>query len=459
MTKNNPSPQGSTPEMALISLLDRPEISPVILSGPAGSGKTTLTASFIREAGVRGSSIAITAPTHKSLRVLKEVLESSGPLGSSFHFTTLHSLLGLKLTENEDGSFAVKPGPSPDLSLFDWIIVDECSLVGRDLLSELMRARGNGRVLFVGDPHQLPPVDSGSASVPPVFSLPFERISLERVHRQTDDHPVHRLTRTILDWRPGATRPDPISLFSDPDSLAPLDFSDPRKLLWIRGGVNAAASWADQIRKTGENVRILAYTNRRVELYNRILFRHEYGTLSTPFAMEERVFLNETTSVRGEEDEPAIVPAGEELSVLEIFPERHPDYPDIPAHRVFLSDESGMSFSVLVPDDSATHQKRIDLLFREIRTMKEGAGEKGTPSNRSEIGRLSKNAWNLKRAFAQLRHGYAMTVFKAQGSTFDSVIVDWQDMNFFREDHAFVRALYVAATRPRNRLIFSGNSV
>ncbi|MDA8111249.1 MAG: hypothetical protein M0T83_02225, partial [Nitrospiraceae bacterium] len=42
---------------ALSSLLVHPEIFSVILSGPAGSGKTTLTAAFLREAVSRGLSL------------------------------------------------------------------------------------------------------------------------------------------------------------------------------------------------------------------------------------------------------------------------------------------------------------------------------------------------------------------------------------------------------------------
>ncbi len=449
----------SPPEKDFLSLLDRPTPPSVTLSGRAGSGKTTLTASFIRAAGIRGLSIAITAPTHKALRVLREMLERSGPVGNFLRFTTLHSLLGLKLSENEDGSFSIKPGPVPDLSAYDWIVVDECSLVGRDLLVELERIRGSCRILFVGDPHQLPPVDAVSHlpfSDPPGFSIPVHKISLERVHRQEDDHPVHRLTRTLLSWTPESGRPGPLSLFPDPEELAPTGLSDPRRLLWVSGKINEAAVWADALKREGENVRIIAYTNRRVELYNRILFRHEYGDIVTPFAVNERVFLNETTGIRNEENQPTIIPAGEELSVLEIFPERHPEYPEIQAHRVYLMDESGMSFSLLVPDDSSAHQKTVDALFQEIRQRNDEIGKSGCVTDRSETRRLSKNASNMKRAFAQLRHGYAMTVFKAQGSTFDSVILDWQDLNFFRDDRAFVRGLYVAATRPRHRLIISG---
>jgi len=423
----------------------------VILSGPAGSGKTTLTASFLKAATSRGLSVAITAPTHKALRVLRETM---GHRGSPLLFTTLHSLLGLRLSENEDGSFSVTPGPAPDLSLYDWIIVDECSLVGGDLLRSLDLARGSARILFVGDPYQLPPVDSIHLETPPVFSRPYPLLSLDRVHRQTGDHPVHLLTRRLLAWRPDAGRPTPPSLFRNLPDLVPEDLSDPGKILWIPGGSREAVQWATKLGEKGENVRILAYTNRRVEHYNALLYQREYGLISTPFAPHERILLQETVGVKTSEGELRLLPAGEELTVLEIFPERHPDYPEIPAHRVYLEDETGGYFSVLVPDDALGHQKSVDTHFREIRRLKEA----GT-ADRKEIAVLSKKTWTLKRAFAPLRHGYATTIFKAQGSTFDSVIVDWTDLNRFREDRAFVRALYVAATRPRFRLLFSISSL
>jgi exodeoxyribonuclease-5 len=436
---------------ALSSLLVHPEIFSVILSGPAGSGKTTLTAAFLREAVSRGLSLAIAAPTHKALRVLRDTLAQGGFSAPHLLFTTLHALLGLRLSENEDGSFSIKPGPAPELSVFDWIIVDECSLVGEDLLDSLERARGSARILFVGDPYQLPPVDAIHLETPPVFSRPYPVISLDQVHRQTGDHPVHRLTRILLSWTPGEGRPTPASLFGDLEEMVPGDLSHPGQLLWIPGGSHEAVRWAGVLAEQGENLRILAYTNRRVELYNRLLFQREYGNVPGPFARHERVLLHETTGVKTGEGELRILPAGEELTVLEIFPERHPDYPEIPAHRVYLEDETKEGFSVLVPDDAVNHQKTIDTHFREIRKLRDSGG-----SARKEISVLSKKAWGLKRAFAPLRHGYATTIFKAQGSTFDSVIVDWTDLSLFREDRAFVRALYVAATRPRFRLLFSG---
>lgn len=445
-------PDSSDPERSLRELLNYPEVPSVILSGPAGSGKTTLTAGFLVEIMVRGGKVAVTAPTHKALRVLRESLRSAG---TGATFATLHSLLGLRLSEKEDGTYDLAPGSSPDLSFFDWIVVDECSLVGPELLSTLERLRKKARILFVGDPHQLPPVSSTALDIPPVFALPLPQIMLSRIHRQDRTHPLHSLTRRILDWDLERGRPSLGDLLNEGDDFSwPPDpeFLPRESLLRIGGGDAEILLWSRRLESHGDNIRILAYTNRQVERYNRLLFRSHYGHCPTPFAPDERVLVNETTGIRGEGGElTGLVAAGEEVTVLEIFPERHPDYPDIPAFRVYLEDDSGETFSFLVPEDASAHQAEVDRMFREIRKIRE---ERGITA-KQDSATMSRAAWKLKRAFAPLRHSYATTVFKAQGSTFDSVIVDWRDMTYFRDDRTFLRGLYVACTRPRHRLLLS----
>jgi len=65
---------------------------------------------------------------------------------------------------------------------------------------------------------------------------------------------------------------------------------------------------------------------------------------------------------------------------------------------------------------------------------------------------LSDQAWALRKAFAPLRHVYAITAHKSQGSTFDTAIVDYADLALMRSASQFNRSLYVAATRAREHL-------
>ena len=46
-----------------------------------------------------------------------------------------------------------------------------------------------------------------------------------------------------------------------------------------------------------------------------------------------------------------------------------------------------------------------------------------------------------------LRHTYAMTAHKSQGSTFGAAIVDFKDINRMGQEFEFNRALYTAITR------------
>ena len=63
-------------------------------------------------------------------------------------------------------------------------------------------------------------------------------------------------------------------------------------------------------------------------------------------------------------------------------------------------------------------------------------------------------AWALVNDFANVRHVYAMTIHKSQGSTLHTAIVDLGDVDRMRDDFDFNRALYVATTRAAKHLAF-----
>ncbi|MFN4003344.1 MAG: ATP-binding domain-containing protein [Hylemonella sp.] len=65
-----------------------------------------------------------------------------------------------------------------------------------------------------------------------------------------------------------------------------------------------------------------------------------------------------------------------------------------------------------------------------------------------EAGKWSRAAYALKAALPDIRHAYAMTIHKSQGSTFDTVLVDWRDASRSSMAPADLsRLLYVAITR------------
>jgi hypothetical protein len=63
----------------------------------------------------------------------------------------------------------------------------------------------------------------------------------------------------------------------------------------------------------------------------------------------------------------------------------------------------------------------------------------------------------LKNNFPDLRPHDASTVYKAQGSTYDTVFIDLGNISTCNNPNQVARMLYVAVSRPRNRIILYGN--
>ena len=60
--------------------------------------------------------------------------------------------------------------------------------------------------------------------------------------------------------------------------------------------------------------------------------------------------------------------------------------------------------------------------------------------------------WSFLESFHAVRHGYAITAHRAQGSTYEQVFVNSSDIFCNQNRSEAFRCLYVAATRPKKRL-------
>lgn len=130
-----------------------------VLSGGPGTGKTYTAVSFVRLllASLLANEtlhLCIAAPTGKAATHLQQILTLQNP-SLRCEATTLHRLLKLQ------------PGANRLFSNWridaDLILVDEASMIDVSLLAHLLEAVGSGsRLILMGDPDQLPPVEQGS---------------------------------------------------------------------------------------------------------------------------------------------------------------------------------------------------------------------------------------------------------------------------------------------------------
>ena len=142
----------------------------VSLIGAAGVGKTFSTVQIIKKLIKNNRKVMFTTPTHKALKVAKDMMENEG---IQIDCSTIHSFLNLKLKPNFDNGLQelIAEEFNKNKKRCDVLIVDESSMVSAELFAHIeqsIRYRRAKVVLFVGDYFQLPPVDG---EVNPVFEM------------------------------------------------------------------------------------------------------------------------------------------------------------------------------------------------------------------------------------------------------------------------------------------------
>lgn len=161
--------------------------SMMTLAGYAGTGKTTVVSELVTRLADQ-LHIAVAAPTNKAVGVLREKVASQN-LVAAVDFGSIHSFLGLRLREQDDGAHACVSDGVSTLHEFDLVIVDEASMLSQSLFAQIVMKLQSTRVLFVGDPAQLPPVDDGGAESP-AFSCVQHRVQLADIIRQAEGSPI-----------------------------------------------------------------------------------------------------------------------------------------------------------------------------------------------------------------------------------------------------------------------------
>jgi exodeoxyribonuclease V alpha subunit len=158
-----------------------------IVTGPAGTGKTTVIEALIR--GVRraegeGAAVLVLAPTGKATDRAREVFEKASL--QRIEAVTVHSFLAANGWLNDNFTFKRQGGKKAAVGT---LVLDEASMLDLELAAALIRAidwQHIRRLILVGDPGQLPPIGRG-------------RVFADVIKWMTTEHPENlgRLQRNL----------------------------------------------------------------------------------------------------------------------------------------------------------------------------------------------------------------------------------------------------------------------
>lgn len=395
----------------------------MVLQGYAGTGKTFCVKHALAECNAR--KIAISAPTNKAVRVLKESLDGqhSGPIG------TIYSLLGLKLEPSGEIKKLTVPEELCDLSALHAIIIDEASMVNSALFGVIRRAQSEYglRILFMGDPLQLPPVGESHS---PVWDLPEEcKFKLSKVMRH--DNSILNLVTHIRE-QASSTIPQIKLKDYTADGEVELLRTDPF-LAAIREAIHSGEF------ASGE-AKVVAWRNATVLKYNAMIREIMFNSPSEPWVPGDRLLAMEPLKDMSNKN---ILLTDEEATVVEIAITSNPYYPEYNQFHLSCtrdSDGARIGLRVLHPSSKLAFENKLE----ELSTKAKG-GQRA----------LWKDFWLLKEAFHNVRHSYSITAHKSQGSTWNRVFVDYKDILANRDRTEALRCLYVAASRPRHQLFLA----
>lgn len=408
----------------------------VTLTGYAGVGKTTTLRSLLAELVDAGWRVLLTAPTHQALAVAR-----SG-VPAEVDAMTIHAALGLSVREREDGSTEVTARTRAKLRPYDLVVVDEASMVGPDLYQALLRER-ECAVLFVGDPGQLPPIGERES---PAFSEVAHRVALTEIVRQAAGSPLITIAHAIREAAENGRR---VKI----DTIRTLEGGPAQ---FQRGSLHTVTELVTDARRSGFDAVAITYRNEDVDRINAGVHRALFPDAPGIYAPGERVLFRAPYHEAGRANEEPLARTNELATVLSVSEPRDGLY-GVQTLDLELLFDDGRERVVPAPMNAYAWRRASGALFADHRAAKAKAKLTGDPDEalrlKEEAREASTRAWAIRTGFANVQHAYALTAHRAQGSTYEIVVLHWNGLERMRDDFEHARAVYVAATRPSQYLV------
>ena len=366
-----------------------------IISGYAGSGKSTLVRFIIDALDVEECRVCYCAFTGKAAEVLRKK--------GNKNVCTLHRLLYDHIPRPTGGFFR-KSKPRID---YDIIVVDEISMAPKSLIDLLLTH--HIYMIGLGDPFQLPPIDKEENN----HLLDNPHIFLDEIMRQAQESEIIQLTMKIRNQ-------EPIDLFSGEEV----------KVIPTKQLNTGILKWGEQI-LTATNAKRLAINNQMRALENKPNHPVDGDKLICLRNYWDDTSMNNDALVNG---------------TIGILQNSFQTWRELP--RFIKSNIK--KFDILMGDfvipETEDIYPMVEMDHHMIIT-----GEKCCDWRLSyQLGKL-KNKYGDIVVPREFTYAYAITCHKSQGSEWNNIVVLEEQFPFDKEEHA--RWLYTACTRASEKLV------
>lgn len=437
------------------------------LSGAGGTGKTFITNYIITHCKYASSVIKCASPTHKACRVLSQAI--NGKI-----VNTIQSIFGLrldlKLEDFDPNRPQFNPMSTPKLENVKLLIIDEASMLPAKLVGYICKKckELQIKIIFIGDAYQLAPVNERK-------SIAFERCYvvcyLNEVVRQGADNPITELLALLRKDIKNKTYDflkfigSQIGVDRYNENGEGYTVCTPNKFKEI---IDRSFS-NEEYTKNIDMYRIIAYTNNCVAGWNNYIRHSIIKDADKSIITKNDLIMSYETII--DDFLSSIIDNSEEYIINDIVDFVDTQY-GIKGFLVKFQLIHGGK--ITKPLFIVDHRDRysISIYIKTIKLLIEDA-KKATGATR-----VSK--WKAYYAFKKkfliaaniinsatgnimysrdIDYGFAITSHKSQGSTYDNIFVDVNNIVYnsngipYSDQDDLLRRLYVGCSRAKSKLI------
>jgi exodeoxyribonuclease-5 len=419
------------------------------LAGYAGTGKTTIIKKILD--GYR-YGVVVSAPTHKAKKVVMNTTNKEGQ--------TLHGLLGLRpdvdLDNFNPNDPKFNPIAIPKITDYNFVIIDEASMINRELYDLILdKTNGSGtKVLFMGDPAQIPPV--GEKESVAFSNVTHQFHQLKKIERQNDTNPlayIYDALRNNLNRIDGGfERKSNMNEFSE-GVIFTVDKREFRKAILDKYS-------SDDFKKDTDFAKVIGWKNETIIASNKVIRDELIGKGKD--IVEVGDILMGYRSVSSENQRYNIIENSADYLVIDKSKLETNAF-GVNGYNVKLRENLARGqfrFQDVFIIDTKDHENlhlyaQLHDFFRDMGKRNKKAWNKYYAFRRSNIlmKTIDKYRSGLYRSTADvivkdMDYGYAITGHKSQGSTYSHVFVMENDINdnWVLKERNQIK--YVALTRP-----------
>lgn len=457
----------------IVDFVEDPTYEAMVLKGYAGTGKTFLikrVIEYILQTDTK-NRMAVSAPTNKAVHVLYTnafpkdkslrgfLFEDIFDQNSRLVYSTTHKLLGMReiITDEGEQIFTADKMNRSELSNYTYMIIDEVSMLDDRLCKDIMKHAGKIRIIFMGDPAQIPPV--GRADSMPFrdnHGYKFGVAELTEIMRQKGDNPIVEASFKLRDNLKQA-QPIPqlnTNLNAQGHGIIHIDGKTERHM--VRPLLEKYFK-DPRFKDNPDFMKVIAWRNDSVDYLNSVVREILYGENPDVYMVGEKILAKkpifEKVPGRGKYDHDmwkVLVNTSEEMEIESIEIKEHTFQEGKYKMRAKIY---SLGVKVFNPVKDNTFRTTIRVIHEDDLKLYESFQKE---AKRNAMLMKQAKEWvhyfNILKWSANIGYGYAITAHKSQGSTYTNVLLIEEDLDANFKAVERNRIKYTSYSRAAERL-------